>query len=285
MPISTEVIGFPLDAICDQFPHNVDQRLDTVQGCFSKVHLSLVQALYGGGQYKEPELKFELVANMPGMTALMLAAYLGDVPAARLLLRRGASVGLVNCYGRTSLMLACMRGHEEIVKLLLSVDVPTDVVDTSGRDSITWADERGHTRVAILVRAAAHARRDWRMAQLQERSKFRQEQQQQRRRPSNVACEMPHDVPKAGTPHGLRSGSARPLSGRSRTPCAYAETTHSSRQLPMSSKKAIAQKMGPIGLGVLSSRGLPRAASNSSHHCGSDPILTDAPTSVPELEP
>ena len=71
----------------------------------------------------------ELSANHPGITPLMLAASEGDIAAARLLLRRGASIGLVNCYGRTALMMAAMGGHTPMVRLLLSLGAAVDIFD------------------------------------------------------------------------------------------------------------------------------------------------------------
>ena len=274
LPSSALLMGwaaedFPLEEICATFPEQVDERIDAsvVQSCTGKFAIGVAQALYAGDQYAEsPDPSLELAANQPGLTALMLAAMMGDCNAARLLLRRGASVGLVNCYGRTALMLACMRGHEEMVKLLLSVDVPTDVVDSTGRDALAWAEARQHKRIAIQVRAAAHARRDWRMAQLKERSAQRaahangagpagggggggspqaadQTGSAAHAAAATVSARYAHPPPSGKTPKSSRGagGYAAPTSGR-------APTVRSGR-------------IGPIGLGHLSGR---RSATKSS---------------------
>jgi hypothetical protein len=100
--------------------------------------LCLGSQMYQGDQFKEaPDRTLELIANQPGLTALMHCAMIGDVTAARRLLQAGASVGLVNVYGRNALIMAAMSGEEGIVRLLLSVDAPIDAVDAWDRDGKT----------------------------------------------------------------------------------------------------------------------------------------------------
>ena len=96
----------------------------------------------------------ELAANHQGITPLMLAALEGHLPAARMLLQRGASVGLTNSYGRTALMMAAAVGHYPMVKLLLSVGAATDSVDSWGRDAADWAEARGHSQLVPFLRGA-----------------------------------------------------------------------------------------------------------------------------------
>ena len=188
---------------------------------------------------------------MPGMTALMYR---------RLSWRRArrASPPPPRCISWACKLLwsppPClrMRGHEEIVKLLLSVDVPTDVVDTSGQDSITWADERGHTRVAILGERHMPAETGRHSCRAIE---FRREQQQ-RRRPGNVPCEMPHDKCRHA------AWSQKWLCGRSvvdqRRPVLM-QRPRFCRGIAMSSKKAIVQDGTNRPRSTLVP-GLPRAA-------------------------
>ena len=118
----------------------------------------------------EPDPTLELVANSPGLTVLMLAAFCGAVSAARVLLERGASISLVNAYGRTPLMFAAMAGHEEMVSLLLSVGAAPDGVDAWGRDAATWAEIRGYPHIQRLINTAARERRQWMLAQIRSRS-------------------------------------------------------------------------------------------------------------------
>lgn len=263
--------AFPLDSVSENFPQNVDQRIDNVilQSCPSRWHVGYAQFWYSGNQYKEKfDTDLEMVANSLGMTALMLASLEGDIGAARILLRRGASVGLVNCYGRTALILAAMAGREEIVKLLLSVDAPVDVTDTFGRDALTWADERRHKKIAILVRKAAHDRRDWRMAQLREREAQRAAHAA---RGSSSADAPPAGYDEAAAlaryeaaagvsarPYHETSTSAKGSARSARSKNAYTMPT-SSRENAQSVNRAPYRKIGPIGFGVLSARGGPGA--------------------------
>ena len=264
--------SFPLDAICATFPNDVDQRIDVShQSCFGGMRLGIAQARYNSEQFNEPHADLELAANAPGMTALMQASLQNDIGAVRILLRRGASVGLVNGYGRTALILAAMAGNEEIVKLLLSVDVPTDVTDHWGRDAVAWADGRNHKKVAILIRAAAHARRDWRMAQLKERENQRALHQRDGSptppEPSSIAGGSMEASARyapassgsgASPPSGKRS--SRQASGRTGSGPGYSQATTSARQGAVD-RAAQRGKIGPIGLGVLSARGKKAPAS------------------------
>src|SRR5262249_16070491 len=57
--------------------------------------------------------------QVDGMTALHWAAYLDDLPLAKLLVSAGANVKVENCYAVTPLSLACTNGNSELVELLL----------------------------------------------------------------------------------------------------------------------------------------------------------------------
>ena len=130
---------------------DVDVQFAT--GSFSgHLYIGLCQLVYAVTD--ELGQAIELAANHPGLTPLMLAAADDDLPAARILLQRGASVGLVNCYGRTALMMAAASGSASIVKLLLSVGAAVDVCDAWGRDAAAWAERRGNAHLVPLLVAA-----------------------------------------------------------------------------------------------------------------------------------
>ena len=57
--------------------------------------------------------------NVDGRTALMLAAYAGDVVAVRSLISQGADVNARDKDGDTALMFAAFKGHAAIVSILL----------------------------------------------------------------------------------------------------------------------------------------------------------------------
>ena len=292
--------AFPLVMVSETFPHDVDQRIDKIilESCTTRWSVGYAQFWYGSNQFREGYDKdLELVANIIGITALMLAAIEGNVDAARILLRRGASVGLVNCYGRTAIILAAMAGHVEMVKLLLSVDAPIDISDAFGRDALAWAEARGHKHVAILVRKHAHERRDWRMEMLREREAHR----------AAIAGKMSSGSPSSaggaidgaryqpgadGAVEALYDASARSAtsSARRETACSSTSFAGPSYAVPTSSQEAVGsarhnrapfRRIGPIGFGVLSSRkgALPAAV---AHKHGLVPV---APAAAPVLNP
>ncbi|KOO23559.1 ankyrin repeat-containing protein [Chrysochromulina tobinii] len=294
--------AFPLAMVSETFPHDVDQRIDKIllESCTTRWSVGYAQFWYGSNQFREGYDKdLELVANSIGITALMLAAMEGNVDAARILLRRGASVGLVNCYGRTAIILAAMAGHVEMVKLLLSVDAPIDISDAFGRDALAWAEARGHKHVAILVRKHAHERRDWRMEMLREREAHR----------AAIAGKMSSGSPSSagGAIDGARyqpgadaavdasyDASARSAtsSARRETACSSTSFAGPSYAVPTSSHEAVGsarhnrapfRRIGPIGFGVLSSRKGALPAAVAQKH-GLAPVA-GAPAAAPVLSP
>lgn len=162
-------LAFPLAKVSKTFPREVDARLETEQMslCLGRMFICMAQTLYQADQFKDaPDHTLELVANQPGLTCLMLASLEGDIGAARVLLERGASVGLVNCYGRNALIMAAMSGNTEVVELLLQVDAPIDAVDAWDRDALSWARHRQHQIITRLLQQKADAQRDRQMARL-----------------------------------------------------------------------------------------------------------------------
>ena len=173
--------------------------------------MMLLSQIYGCNRHPDREL--ELTANQPGLTALMLAAYLGELNAARNLLEQGASVSLVNCYSRTPLMLAAMAGQEEIVQLLLSVGAASDGVDAWGMDAAGWAEARGYPHIARLIKTAARERKQWMISQMRGGS------------PLPGSSLMPSTSPAAFDPVAERTERAAALRAEARaTAAAHAPT-------------------------------------------------------------
>ena len=92
-----------------------------------------------------------------GLTPLMWAAgHTNDVPvsegqaAVKLLLGRGATLGLVDDRGRTALMIAAERGHAELTKMLLDAGARRERRDAEGKKA---ADLAADDRVRELLRA------------------------------------------------------------------------------------------------------------------------------------
>ena len=67
-------------------------------------------------------------ATESGDTALMSAAYFGNVEVVRVLVETGADKDLVNKDGRTALMIAISGGHFEVARLLEEAGAHKDVV-------------------------------------------------------------------------------------------------------------------------------------------------------------
>ncbi len=71
-------------------------------------------------------------AGEDGMTALMWAAYKGDIGMLTLLVGNGASVEAKADRGTTALMMAAQEGNTEAVRLLLSHGSDPRIVDATG---------------------------------------------------------------------------------------------------------------------------------------------------------
>lgn len=106
----------------------------------------------------DPRTRLEATARN-GNTALMMAAYQGNMPVVRKLLAKGAAV---NRPGWTALHYAAGGGHGEIVKLLLDKGAEIDAVSTHGITPLIWAAREGkHDAImALLERGADRTRRD-----------------------------------------------------------------------------------------------------------------------------
>jgi ankyrin repeat protein len=106
----------------------------------------------------DPRTRLEATARN-GNTALMMAAYQGNLPVVRKLLAKGAAV---NRPGWTALHYAAGGGHGEIVKLLLDKGAQIDAVSTHGITPLIWAAREGkHDAImALLERGADRTRRD-----------------------------------------------------------------------------------------------------------------------------
>lgn len=86
-----------------------------------------------------------------GNTPLIIAAQLGWVPGAEILLRRGASANLGNSRGETPLIFAVQRRDMPMVRLLLENRADPNQTDhVSGNSPIDYA--RQDTRAAAILR-------------------------------------------------------------------------------------------------------------------------------------
>ena len=76
-----------------------------------------------------------------GSTALLCAAYRGQLSAQTALLKRGASINEHNFNCRTALMLAAANGHDGCVRGLIAAGADTCCVDKRGKTALDLAVE------------------------------------------------------------------------------------------------------------------------------------------------
>lgn len=89
-------------------------------------------------------------------TALMLATYGGHTHVVRALLDAGADISLRNGIGAPPLMIATFRGHEDIVNMLLRKNADVNARKNDNGTSLIWAAHEGHRKiVSLLLEAGA----------------------------------------------------------------------------------------------------------------------------------
>lgn len=87
-------------------------------------------------------------------TALMRAAYLGNVEVARLLIDNGASVNDRDIGGATALHIAARRGNSAIVELLIKHGANPDIKDKEGFDPTSRAAKSNHLKIVNKIQRA-----------------------------------------------------------------------------------------------------------------------------------
>lgn len=95
-------------------------------------------------------------ASDNGLTPLMSASLLNNVPVIQVLLRYGATVDLKNNAGRTALSYAAEGGSEQVIELLLERGANVNAADKKFNTPLFWAafrDRRGAIR--LLLRKGA----------------------------------------------------------------------------------------------------------------------------------
>lgn len=87
-----------------------------------------------------------------GVTALMEAAWKGDVEVAEMLIDTGADLDVKDNNGCTALWLASREGHRKVVELLIDKGADLDSRTVYGSTSLMAATRHGHTEIAELLR-------------------------------------------------------------------------------------------------------------------------------------
>jgi uncharacterized protein len=86
-----------------------------------------------------------------GYSALMLAAYSGNLAAVELLLARGADPNTMDLFGNTVLMGAAYKGFAKIAQRLLAAGADLDATNVGGLDARGFALTYGRTEVSALL--------------------------------------------------------------------------------------------------------------------------------------
>ncbi len=79
--------------------------------------------------------------NMYGMNSLMYAAEGGYTEVTAILLEAGADINAVNNEGSTALMIAAIHGHKEVIRVLLDAGADTEIQNNNGKTAADYARE------------------------------------------------------------------------------------------------------------------------------------------------
>lgn len=110
--------------------------------------------------WKAPDLVQELIqlgANVNtkdnrNVTALHVAADIGQVNSVLFLLSSGAELDVQNSFGATPLIVAATRGHTEIARLLIQAGADLAITTPNGYDALKTAQFYNHHEIASMIR-------------------------------------------------------------------------------------------------------------------------------------
>lgn len=91
--------------------------------------------------------------NHKGYSALMLAAYNGQLEATEYLLIHGADPNSIDTTGNTILMGAAFKGNLEIVKLLVEHGADAEIVNPKGQSALQFAQMFGRADVVKYLKS------------------------------------------------------------------------------------------------------------------------------------
>jgi hypothetical protein len=89
--------------------------------------------------------------NESGVTALMIAAYIGSLEMLQLILQFGADPDQRNKNGGTALMNAASTGHKDVVLELVSAAAAPFLDNNKGKTALDMAEHSGHRECAELL--------------------------------------------------------------------------------------------------------------------------------------
>ena len=91
-------------------------------------------------------------ATPSGITALFIAAGMGQKEIVKLLIEKGANVNHKAEGGFTPLMQAALIGQTEIVQMLLDAGADPTLKDTGNKTAADWAEGKQHKELAALLK-------------------------------------------------------------------------------------------------------------------------------------
>ena len=108
-------------------------------------HTSVVEYLYGNGADINAK-------GSDGQTALMYATKISSAPTMGFLLKNGAEVNVQSRKrGITALIIAAAIGDVKLVRLLLDHGADRDLAQKDGSMAVDWARRNGHSEVVALL--------------------------------------------------------------------------------------------------------------------------------------
>eukprot|EP00439_Symbiodinium_sp_Y106_P013137 s1573_g1.t3 len=122
--------------------------------------LSVARSLLQAGVDKNCACALCVEGYWSAMTALLVAARMGQTEMVRLLLHAGANKNLRDVGGRTALANAARVGHTEIVRLLVDFGADMDLQDRQSMTPLIHAASAGHAEIVRLL-SDAGADKSW----------------------------------------------------------------------------------------------------------------------------
>jgi ankyrin repeat protein len=95
--------------------------------------------------------KYINLKDKNGMTALMFAAWKGNVDNVKFLIDNGADIDAQDNDGETALITACNFGKTDVIKTLISNKVNANLIDKNGWTALKWAHEQTNSNLINLL--------------------------------------------------------------------------------------------------------------------------------------
>ncbi len=86
-----------------------------------------------------------------GFTPLVLATYLNNLPAAKVLVDAGADLNATDGMGNTALMGSCFKGNTEVIRYLIEAGADVNIVAGNGGTALHFAAMVNNPEVAALL--------------------------------------------------------------------------------------------------------------------------------------